>query len=264
MTSSPAPHDRTVDPAEVARYRALAEIWWEPEGRLWPLHVLNALRTQYIRDRLCAALGRDPAQPTPLAGLRVLDTGCGGGLLSEAMARLGADVLGVDVVASNIAVARQHARDTGLRVHYELATAEALAGRGEHFDVVLNMEVVEHVADLPGFLQAVHRMVRPGGHSFVATINRNPVSYLVAILGAEYLFRILPRGTHQWRRFVTPAEMLAFFARDGLEPMARIGVKVNPLTRRMWLSRSLSVNYMLMAHKPALDVQRASATRRTG
>ncbi|WP_018872484.1 bifunctional 2-polyprenyl-6-hydroxyphenol methylase/3-demethylubiquinol 3-O-methyltransferase UbiG [Thioalkalivibrio sp. ALJ16] len=251
MTSPSSPHDRTVDPAEVARYRALADMWWEPGGRLWPLHVLNGLRTGYIRDQLCAALGRDPAQPAPLAGLRMLDIGCGGGLLSEAMARLGADVLGVDVVESNIAVARQHAQDTGLGVRYELATAEALAARDERFDVVLNMEVVEHVADLSGFLQAVHRMVRPGGYGFVATINRNPVSYLVAILGAEYIFRILPRGTHQWRRFVTPAQMQTFFERDGLQPVASTGIKVNPLTRRMWLSRSQSVNYMLMAHRPA-------------
>ncbi len=181
----------------------------------------------------------------------MLDTGCGGGLLSEAMSRLGADVLGVDVVDRNIAAARLHADEQGLDIRYEVNTAEALAERGEDFDVILNMEVVEHVADLPAFMASVNRMLRPGGHTFLATINRNPVSFVVAIVGAEYLFRILPRGTHQWKRFVTPRETRDLLARDGLEPVAQTGVKVNPLTRRMWLSRSMSVNYMLLARKPA-------------
>ncbi len=247
MSAAPSPSESTVDPHEVARYRALADMWWQPDGRLWPLHVLNGLRTRYIRDQLCTALGRDAGAPEPLAGLRMLDIGCGGGLLSEAMARLGADVLGVDVVDSNIEVARLHAQDAGLAVTYELNTAEALVARVEQFDVVLNMEVVEHVADLPAFMASVNQLVRPGGHMCVATINRNPVSFLVAIVGAEYVLNILPRGTHQWRRFVTPAEMRALLAGGGLETIAETGVKVNPLRRRMWLSRSLSVNYMQMA-----------------
>ncbi|WP_018993973.1 bifunctional 2-polyprenyl-6-hydroxyphenol methylase/3-demethylubiquinol 3-O-methyltransferase UbiG [Thioalkalivibrio sp. ALgr1] len=250
MTSPNVEHDRTVDPAEVERYRALAEMWWEPDGRLWPLHVLNGLRSDYIRDQLCRSLGRDAEAERPLDGLRILDIGCGGGLLSEAMARLGANVLGVDVVDRNIAAARLHAAEQGLDIEYEVNTAEALAARGETFDVILNMEVVEHVADLPAFMASVNRMLRAGGHTFVATINRNPVSFVVAIVGAEYLFRILPRGTHQWKRFVTPRETRALLARDGLEPVAQTGVKVNPLSRRMWLSRSMSVNYMLLARKP--------------
>lgn len=239
----------TVDPGEVARYRALADMWWQPDGKLWPLHVLNRLRTGYIRDSLCQALGRDPDAAEPLTGVRMLDIGCGGGLLSEAMTRLGANVLGVDVVDSNIAVARLHAETQGMNVSYELNNAEALAARGETFDVVLNMEVVEHVADLPAFMASVDAMVRPGGHEFIATINRNPISFLVAIVGAEYLLNILPRGTHQWRRFVTPAEMQDLLARDGLSPIASTGVKVNPISRRMWLSRSSSVNYMTIARK---------------
>ncbi|WP_019592617.1 bifunctional 2-polyprenyl-6-hydroxyphenol methylase/3-demethylubiquinol 3-O-methyltransferase UbiG [Thioalkalivibrio sp. ALRh] len=250
MTSPNVEHDRTVDPAEVERYRALAEMWWEPDGRHWPLHVLNGLRSDYIRDQLCHSLGRDAEAERPLDGLRILDIGCGGGLLSEAMARLGANVLGVDVVDRNIAAARLHATEQGLDIEYEVNTAEALAARGETFDVILNMEVVEHVADLPAFMASVNRMLRAGGHTFVATINRNPVSFVVAIVGAEYLFRILPRGTHQWKRFVTPRETRALLARDGLEPVAQTGVKVNPLSRRMWLSRSMSVNYMLLARKP--------------
>ncbi|WP_026280213.1 MULTISPECIES: bifunctional 2-polyprenyl-6-hydroxyphenol methylase/3-demethylubiquinol 3-O-methyltransferase UbiG [unclassified Thioalkalivibrio] len=249
MTSPNVERDQTVDPDEVERYRALAEMWWQPDGRLWPLHVLNGLRSDYIRDQLCRSLERNAEAERPLAGLRMLDIGCGGGLLSEAMARLGADVLGVDVVDRNIAAARLHAAEQGLDIGYEVNTAEALAARGETFDVILNMEVVEHVADLPAFMGSVNRMLRPGGHTFVATINRNPVSFVVAIVGAEYLFRILPRGTHQWKRFVTPRETRDLLARDGLEPVAQTGVKVNPLSRRMWLSRSMSVNYMILAQK---------------
>ncbi|SEO99855.1 bifunctional 2-polyprenyl-6-hydroxyphenol methylase/3-demethylubiquinol 3-O-methyltransferase UbiG [Aquisalimonas asiatica] len=244
-------HDRTVDADELARYRALADMWWQPDGKLWPLHVLNRLRTGYIRDHLCERYGRDPAGPAPLAGLRMLDIGCGGGLLSEAMAGLGASVHGVDVSDSNIQVARLHAREQGLAITYETATAEALAGRGARYDVVLNMEVVEHVADLPAFMAAVNRLISPGGHTFVATINRNAVSFVVAILGAEYIFRLLPRGTHQWSRFPTPGEMETLLERDGITTVRRTGVKVNPLTRRMWLSPSESVNYMLLARRQA-------------
>ena len=249
MSSNHAEQDRTVDPEEVARYRALAEMWWQQDGKLWPLHVLNTLRTDYIRDQLCRSLGRDATADEPLAGLRMLDIGCGGGLLSEAMARLGADVLGVDVVDSNIAVARLHAREQGLAIDYELNSAEALADRGEQFDVVLNMEVVEHVADLPAFMRSVNRMVRPGGHTFVSTISRNPISFIVAILGAEYVFNILPKGTHQWKRFVTPTETRDLLAEDDLTVIERTGVKVNPLNRKMWLSPSMSVNYMVLARK---------------
>ena len=241
--------DATVDPAEVERYRGLADMWWQRDGKLWPLHLLNELRTGYIRDELAALHGRDPAAPEPLRGLRILDIGCGGGLLSEAMARLGAEVHGVDVVDSNIQVARLHAAEHGLAIDYETATAESVAERGDQYDVVLNMEVVEHVADLPAFMAAVNRLVTPGGHTFVATINRNPVSYVVAILGAEYIFRLLPKGTHQWSRFPTPDEIDTLLQRDGIRVIRRTGVKVNPLTRRMWLSPSLSVNYMLMGER---------------
>lgn len=248
--------DRTVDQQEVERYRALADMWWQPDGKLWPLHTLNRLRTGYIRDQLCEAQGRNAAEARPLAGLRILDIGCGGGLLSEAMAGLGASVTGVDVVDSNIQVARLHAGQQGLVIDYRLSTAEALAEAGEQFDVVLNMEVVEHVADLPAFQHAVNGLVRPGGFQFVATINRNPMSFVVAILGAEYIFRLLPKGTHQWRRFPRPAEIEEMLAEDGLAVIRQAGVKVNPLSRRMWLSRSLSVNYMLMARRDDADGRR--------
>lgn len=241
--------DGTVDPAEAARYRRLADLWWRPEGPMWPLHVLNDLRRHWIRDRLCEALGRDPGAPRPLHGIDVLDIGCGGGLLAEAMARLGARVHGVDIVERNIAIAREHAAGEGLAVDYECATAEVLAARGDRYDAVLNMEVVEHVADLALFMDAVNALVRPGGHQFVSTLNRNLRSYVVGILGAEYIFRILPRGTHQWRRFVRPDELAALLGRGGLAVAERTGVKVNPLTRAMWLSPSTSVNYMVFSQR---------------
>lgn len=242
-------HEATVDPAEVERYRRMAALWWQPDGPMWPLHVLNDLRRHWIRDRLCEALARDPAAERPLDGLAVLDIGCGGGLLAEAVVRMGARVHGVDVVERNIAVAREHAADAGLAIDYECVTAESLAERGASYDVVLNMEVVEHVADLGAFMEAGNALVRPGGLHVVSTLNRNLRSFVIGIVGAEYLFRILPRGTHQWRRFVRPAELERHLARGGLSIEARSGVKVNPLTRRMWLSRSDSVNYMVLARR---------------
>lgn len=243
--------DRTIDPAEVERYRRLASMWWQPDGPMWPLHVLNALRKDWIRDRLCAALERDPGGARPLAGLDILDIGCGGGLLSEAMAGMGASVHGVDVVERNIDIAGEHAQAQGLRIDYEHASAERLAERGASYDVVLNMEVVEHVADLAAFMDAVNALVRPGGHTFVSTLNRNAVSFVVGIIGAEYLFRILPRGTHQWSRFVRPRELAAHLERGGLHVRASTGVRVNPITRRMSLTPSTRVNYMVFARRMA-------------
>ncbi|MCG5512608.1 bifunctional 2-polyprenyl-6-hydroxyphenol methylase/3-demethylubiquinol 3-O-methyltransferase UbiG [Ectothiorhodospira shaposhnikovii] len=243
---SEAPKPSSIDPEEVARYTALADRWWDESGPFWPLHTLNRLRTDYICQRLCAHLGRDPSAPRPLTGLRLLDIGCGGGILSESMARLGARVEGVDVTERNIAVARLHAARSGLDIQYEAVPVETLAARGEQYDVVLNMEVVEHVADLPGFMAACNQLVSPGGYSFIATINRNPVSFIVAILGAEYILRWLPRGTHQWRRFPKPAELEALLVPDGLRVLERTGVRVNPFNRGMYLTGYLGVNYMLM------------------
>ncbi|SFM29502.1 3-demethylubiquinone-9 3-methyltransferase [Ectothiorhodospira mobilis] len=255
MRPEPDPVVSSVDPAEVARYTRLAERWWDPQGPFWPLHTLNRLRTAWIRDHLCQRLGRDAQAPRPLAGLSLVDIGCGGGLLSEAMARMGARVHGVDVTADNIAVARRHARDSGLDLTYEVGTAEALAHRGARYDVVLNMEVVEHVADLPGFMAACNRLQRPGGYGCIATLNRTPASFVAGILGAEYLLRWLPRGTHQWRRFRKPRELQALLARDGIRVAEATGVRVNPFTRRMTPSRSMAVNYMLMTHRPEGDVR---------
>lgn len=241
--------DAGVDCKEIDYYNALADTWWDHEGPFWPLHVLNELRLAYIRDRLCEHFRRTASSAQPLSGLRVLDVGCGGGILSESMARLGASVHGIDAVERNLAIARRHARQSGLDIRYQSITAESLAKQNIRYDALLNMEVVEHVPDPSGFLQACAELVRPHGLMFVATINRNPLSWLFAILGAEYVFRLLPRGTHQWRRFRKPAEIEARLAYKDMRVVARTGVRVNPLTRRMALTDSLAVNYMLVAEK---------------
>lgn len=222
----------SVDPDEVARYTALANLWWDNSGPFWPLHRLNELRVGYIRDQLCHYFQLNPHSQKPLEPLRILDIGCGGGILSEAMARSGATVHGIDVVERNIAIARHHAQQNQLNIQYQMITAEDLAQQGNGYDTVLNMEVVEHVAHLPGFVQACNRLVRPGGLMFIATINRTLLAWLTAIIGAEYILRWLPRGTHQWRRFPKPHELETLLNQDQLQVVARTGVKVNPLTRQ--------------------------------
>ncbi len=241
----------TVNAAEIERFSRLAAQWWDPEGPMWPLHKLNALRAPFIAEtieRQCGGANtRVRASSGPLSGLRILDIGCGAGLLSESMAALGAAVTGVDPAANNIAIARAHASTVGLDIDYRQGAVEDLPD-GE-FDVVLNMEVVEHVESLSTFMAHCCRLTRPGGLQFVATINRNLVSLVVAIIGAEYVLRWLPRGTHQWRKFVTPAEMTALLASGGLDIVEGRGVAVNPFTRHYKLTRSDRVNYMLAARR---------------
>jgi 2-polyprenyl-6-hydroxyphenyl methylase/3-demethylubiquinone-9 3-methyltransferase len=239
-----------VDPYEADFYARLADTWWDASGPFWPLHRLNETRVQWMRPRLAAHFGRDPQAAQPLTGLRVLDVGCGGGLLSEAMSRLGADVHGIDVVDRNIEVARLHAESEGLDIHYSLTGAETLAATDGRFDVVLNMEVVEHVPDVDGFMTAVGKLIAPGGVLCVATINRTFRAWLLAIVGAEYVLRLLPRGTHRWRKFVRPDEVRALATSSGLSEIAATGVGMNPLRRRLFLQRSLAVNYMLLFARP--------------
>lgn len=239
----------SVDPDEVARFAAQAEAWWDPEGQFRPLHRLNPTRLRFIRDRVCAHLGRDPLAPRPLAGLRVLDVGCGGGLACEPLARLGAQVTGIDAAPESIRIATQHAAEGGLDIDYRNRSAEDLAAAGESFDLVLNLEVVEHVADLAAFLDACAALVAPGGASVIATLNRTAKSYLLAIVGAEYLLRWLPRGTHDWRKFVRPSELAAHLRRAGLTVAEMTGVAYNPLSDAWRLSRDLEVNYMVFAVK---------------
>ncbi len=239
----------SVDPEEVAYYSRLAHTWWDATGPFWPLHRLNGVRVSWLRRHFLHHFGSDALGPLPLAGVAMLDIGCGGGILSESMARLGAAVTGIDVVEKNIRVATLHAAEQGLTIDYRVESAEGLAEEGVQFDVVLNMEVVEHVADLPGFMDACCALVRPGGLMAVATLNRTFVSWLFAIVGAEYVLRWLPRGTHRWRRFVTPAETEQLLIAGGLAPIDSSGVRVNPFTRQLHLTGYQGVNYMVLAEK---------------
>jgi len=248
-----APAAGGVDPRERAYYERLSQTWWDRTGPFWPLHRLNALRVGYIRDQVCRLRGRDAAAERPFEGLRIIDVGCGGGLLSEPLAELGADVTGIDVVQKNIDVARLHAAERQLRVRYEMVTAEELARRGERYDVVLNMEVVEHVPDVETFLGACCRLVADGGVTVIATINRTAASFASAIIGAEYVLRWLPRGTHRWSRFLRPAELETLIRRNGLSLHAHAGVRINPLTRRFSLTPSLAINYMMIARREPAD-----------
>jgi 2-polyprenyl-6-hydroxyphenyl methylase/3-demethylubiquinone-9 3-methyltransferase len=239
----------TIDPAEAERFNALASTWWQPDGPMWPLHRLNALRVPYVVEHLGDHLNRDTRRADCLDGLRVLDIGCGAGLLSEALARRGAVVTGIDIAERNVAIARQHAEVAGLAIDYRLAAAETLADAP--FDVVMNMEVVEHVANLPAFMTHASRLTRPGGVMFVATLNRTLRAFLTAIIGAEYVLGWLPRGTHRWRKFVKPEEIIALLEASGLRAVDRTGVRVNPLTRGYSLSRDLGINYMVTAVREA-------------
>ncbi len=240
--------DSTVQLADALRYARMADRWWDADGPFWPLHRLNRLRLEYLARRFANREGADPSRP--LAGLDCLDIGCGGGLLAEGLARLGASVTGIDVVEANLLAARSHARGAGLAIDYRYLTAGDLADDGRRFDLVLNMEVVEHVDDFHRFMDQCCQLVRPGGHMAVATINRTLASFAAAIVGAEYVMRWLPRGTHRWRDFRQPREVEARLEAGGLEIHERRGVRVNPLTRRFSLTRSMRVNYMLLAHKP--------------
>lgn len=240
----------TVDDAEIAKFEAMAAEWWDPKGKFAPLHMMNPVRLDYITAQIAAEFGRDLRDDTPFAGLRLLDIGCGGGLLSEPMARLGATVVGADAAERNIPVAQVHAEQSGLEIDYRHTTAEALAAAGEQFDVVLNMEVVEHVADPQAYLTACQQLLKPGGIMICSTINRNPKSFALAIVGAEYVMRWLPKGTHEWQKFITPEELFALIETAGLEPVDRKGFVFNPISWRWSISdRDLSVNYVTASVK---------------
>lgn len=245
------PENGTVDAAEVARFSALAAEWWDPEGKFRPLHKFNPVRIEYIKTQICALLGRDIKSAGALEGLRLLDIGCGGGLLSEPMSRLGAQVVGADPSRTNIETASLHAEQAGLEIDYRAVTAEKLKADGESFDIVLNMEVVEHVADLDLFITDCAAMVRPGGLMFIATINRTFKAWGLAIVAAENILRWLPRGTHQFEKLVRPAELEQALEANTMSVIDRTGVTYNPLRDRWNLSRDMDVNYMVLARRPA-------------
>jgi 2-polyprenyl-6-hydroxyphenyl methylase/3-demethylubiquinone-9 3-methyltransferase len=251
MAATASRDGSTIDPAEVARFDALAKTWWDPKGPMAVLHKFNPVRLAFIRDLACAHFGRDPKSLDSLKGLTLVDIGCGGGVLCEPLARLGADVTGLDPAGENVTVAGAHAMKAEIEVGYRQETIEAVVAAGERFDIVLAMEVVEHVADVEAFVSACCAAVKPGGLLVMATLNRTLKSYALAIVGAEYVLRWLPRGTHDWNRFVTPSELGDAIEAEGLDLGESTGVVYNPLTDRWSAARDMDVNYMLAATRPA-------------
>jgi 2-polyprenyl-6-hydroxyphenyl methylase/3-demethylubiquinone-9 3-methyltransferase len=240
----------SIDTAEVERFSRMAATWWDPRGPMAALHKFNPVRLAYIRDQAAARFDRDAKKLDCLKGLRMLDIGCGAGILSEPLARLGASVVGADPAEENIEAAMAHAEATGVTVDYRATTAEDLAEVGEKFDVVLAMEVVEHVVDVPAFVDSCASMVKPGGLLIVATLNRTLKSFALAIVGAEYVLRWVPRGTHQWDKFVKPEELERAIEDAGLDVIGERGVIYNPLADRWQLSSDMDVNYMLVGSRP--------------
>jgi len=236
----------SVDAREVDQFARLGAQWWNPRGPMAALHKFNPVRLAYIRDQAVAHFSRDPKKLDCLSGLRILDIGCGGGILSEPLARLGAHVVGADPSEENIAVAAAHAKDSGVSVDYRATTAEELAAQREQFDIVLAMEVVEHVTNVDEFVATCASMVKPGGLMIAATLNRTMKSFALAIVGAEYILRWLPRGTHQWDKFVTPEELERALVAGGLHVTAERGVIYNLLADRWQLSDDMDVNYMMV------------------
>lgn len=243
---------QSVDTSELAKFEAMAAEWWDPMGKFRPLHLMNPVRLDYITRQIAAEYSRDLKAPKPFKGLRILDIGCGGGLLSEPMARLGATVIGADAAEGNLPVARLHAEQSGLEIDYRHTTAEALAAAGEQFDAVLNMEVVEHVADPAAYLSACQDLLKPCGIMICSTLNRTPKSFALAIVGAEYVLRWLPKGTHDWRKFLTPEELTKLLTEAGLDPVDKKGFVFNPIAQSWSISdRDLSVNYVTASVRPA-------------
>jgi 2-polyprenyl-6-hydroxyphenyl methylase/3-demethylubiquinone-9 3-methyltransferase len=242
----------SIDPAEVERFSRIAAEWWDPRGKFAPLHKFNPVRLAFIRDQALYRFGRDPKARRPFEGLRLLDIGCGGGLLSEPMTRLGFQVTGVDASERNIATASTHAAEQGLAIDYRASTAEALVAAGEPlFDVILNMEVIEHVADPGEYLRSCATLLKPGGLMIVATLNRTLKALALAKVGAEYVLRWLPAGTHDWSKFLKPEELRSFLASEPVEVDGPYGVAFNPLTGRWTESADTDVNYMMTVTRPA-------------
>lgn len=245
------PQTPSIDPDEVAKFTAMAAEWWDPKGKFRPLHRFNPVRLGFIRDTAEMHFNLAPGLKRPFEGLRILDIGCGGGLISEPMARLGADVTAVDAGEANIKTAMTHAQAAGLEIDFRVGTAEGLVTAGEApFDIVLNLEVVEHVAEPDTFLADCASLVRPGGLMMVATINRTTKAYMLTILGAEYVLRWLPPGTHEFEKFLKPEEVAAPLRQAGLNVDAAQGISYNPLSDSWRLSGDDKVNYMIVARRP--------------
>ena len=241
----------TINDAEIAKFTAMAEEWWDPKGKFKPLHKFNPVRLAYIRDQLIAHFGRNGSVMRPLEGLRIVDIGCGGGLLCEPLTRLGATVTGVDAAERNIAIAKIHAEKSGLSIDYRVTTSEALVAAGESYDVVLNMEVVEHVDNVPLYMKSCADLVAPGGLMFTATLNRTARAFALAVVGAEYVLGWLPKGTHDWKKFLTPDEVRSLITRNGLKVTGEKGVVFHPIADEWRLSSDMGINYMVLAERSA-------------
>ncbi|WP_375676296.1 MULTISPECIES: bifunctional 2-polyprenyl-6-hydroxyphenol methylase/3-demethylubiquinol 3-O-methyltransferase UbiG [unclassified Bartonella] len=239
----------TIDQSEIDHFSRIATEWWNPQGKFRPLHQFNPTRLAYIREKICLEFNRDPSSLTPFHNLKILDIGCGGGLLSEPMARLGAMVVGVDAAQTNIEVAKTHAAQNDLSIDYRTTTAEVLANEGEKFDIILNMEVVEHVADVNLFIAATAKMLKPQGLMFVSTLNRTWKAWWLAIVGAEYILRWLPKGTHDYKKFLKPLELKNFLSKNALTVIDEIGITYNPLNDSWNRSKDMGVNYLLLAKR---------------
>ncbi len=240
----------TIDPDEIERFSRISSQWWDLDGKFKPLHKIGPVRIWFIRDQIVAHYGRDASGAQPLRDLTLLDIGCGGGLISEPMCRLGAQVTGIDASAQNIGVAGLHAQSSGLSIDYRATSAEALAESGAKYDAVLALEIIEHVADIPAFVATCCNLLKPGGMMIWSTLNRTPKAYLLAILGAEYVLRWLPRGTHTWSKFVRPSELCLELRKNGIDLVEMTGATMNPLNFKWELNpKDLSVNYILSGKK---------------
>lgn len=244
MLNSPS-----INPEEIEKFSRMAEDWWNPAGKFKPLHKFNPVRIKYIKDKIAENFSVNENQVKPLQGLNILDIGCGGGLLSVPLTRLGANVTGIDASEKNIKIAKVHAEKEDLQIEYLNTSAEDLAKSGRQFDIVLNMEVIEHVADVNSFMQASAQLVKPNGLMLVATINRTAKSYAFAIIGAEYVLRWLPRGTHDWKKFLKPHEIKDQFKKNNIKLIESSGVKYNPIKDNFSLDRNLDINFMMLGKK---------------
>ena len=250
MTTAEIKRENTVDSAEIVRFSALADAWWDPEGDFSPLHRFNPVRLGYIRNRVCEHFDHDKCSLKPLEGLTVLDVGCGGGLVTEPIARMGAIAAAIDASERNISVASLHAEQGGLAIDYRVAAVETLAAEKKQFDIVLALEIIEHVADVDLFMASCVALTKTGGLLIIATLNRTAKAYALAIVGAEYVLRWMPRGTHQWKKFVKPSELALLLTGNDAEIVDMTGVTYNPLKDDWRLSKDVAVNYMLCATKP--------------
>ncbi|MEE2932333.1 MAG: bifunctional 2-polyprenyl-6-hydroxyphenol methylase/3-demethylubiquinol 3-O-methyltransferase UbiG [Pseudomonadota bacterium] len=250
----PSQFDRTIDADEINKFAAMAEEWWDEDGKFKPLHKLNPVRITFLKDHIAAHFSRNPLDLTPLSGLKILDIGCGGGLIAEPLTRLGANVTGLDASKRNIEVAKLHANKMGLEIEYKAAAASDLVKCGSQFDAVVNLEVIEHVADVNEFMKDCTSLIKPNGLMILATLNRTAQSYALAIIGAEYLLRWLPRGTHDWRKFIRPSELARLCRKNALDLAKLCGLRYNPFSSSWNLAeRDLAVNYIAVIKRRKKD-----------